>query len=148
MASAEEWDLGCVKLPPPAGNHGLHPNSICIVLHGFLDCEHFPRLMLHYKKRKEIAISTRSLSLNSHNNEDARGTIFRLFSSLPPSRPPHLFSPKRSSPFLSLRSASHTPMGYARNGESGRPWLVRSTIVGTIIGAILSQADHPVLTSD
>ena len=71
------WEiLGCLRIP-------------LFSIHGCLDCEHFPRLMLHYKKRKEIAISSRSLSLNSHNNEDARGTIFRLFSSLsslPPSR--------------------------------------------------------------
>ena len=106
------------------GNFGMPPNSI--VLHGCLDCEHFPRLMLHYKKRKEIAICPPSLSLNSHNNEDARGTIFRLFSSLPPSLAPHLFPPKRSSPFLSLRSASHTPMGSARNGESGLPTMAGS----------------------
>ena len=121
------------------GDFGMPPNSI--VLHGCLDCEHFPRLMLHYKKRKEIAICP--LSLNSHNNEDARGTIFRLFSSLPPSA--SLFPEAKLS--LSLRSASHTPMGSARNGESGRPWLVRQSIVGTIIvGAILSQLIIPFAT--
>ena len=98
----------------------------------------FPRLSLNYKKRKEIAISPLSALLPRNNNEDARGTIFRLF---PPSFA-SLFPEANEAAAAAAPLAPRSPLYSLRS----LPWALRE-MEGTYGNGKFAQAECSVIQS-